>query len=199
MGKGLRRWWLMGLMAIALVLTLGTAHAQVPVQPAGGDAPPLLVNRLWAFEIETEPTATGFALWPAGPNLRHEVWYRITGGDALFEQRLRVYKEEAPPRPIDELPPPDFQVDEIYTNRGTSWRYLGFESDFFTYYFESDHRRPGRTDWGDAFATQAQKIVYENGDRYEILFEDQESLDDYNDLMVEVLIIRRHRFPRPVL
>jgi hypothetical protein len=36
MGKGLRRWWLMGLMAIALVLTLGSAHAQVPVQPARG-------------------------------------------------------------------------------------------------------------------------------------------------------------------
>lgn len=199
MGRRWRWGWWAGLMVIALIFTVGTAQAQIPVQPEGGEAPPALVNRLRDFDVETAPTATGFALWPAGPNLRHEVWYRIVGGDALFEQRLRVYKEQAPPRPIDELPPPTFQVDEIYSNRGTGWRYLGFEGDFFTYYFEGDHRRLGSADWGDAFAARARKVVYENGDRYEIFFEDQQSLDDYNDLMVEVVMLRRHRFPSPVL
>ena len=198
MGIRFRRWGVVALMAIALVLTLGTAQAQMPSQPSDGETPPMLLNRLRYFDVETEPDATGFALWPSGRNTRHEVWYRIIGGDALFEQRLRVYKEPAPPRPIDELPPSDRQVDEIFSNRGTGWRYLGFEGEFFTYYFEGDHRRLGADTWDNAYATRASKTVYENGDRYEILFEDQASLDDYNDLEVEVVMLRRHRFPQRV-
>ncbi|WP_008315920.1 hypothetical protein [Leptolyngbya sp. PCC 6406] len=194
MGSRFRPGLVIALAAIALALTLGLAQAQVrPAVP--GDRPPTLVNVLRTRAVETRPDATGFSLWPAGPNLRHEVWYRIVGGDALFDQRLRVFKENAPPRPINELPPPSQQVDEIYSNEATGWRYLGFESRFFTYYFAGDHRRPDNGGWSLAYGAEAYRAVYENGDLYDIRFEDQTALDDYNDLEIEVIMIRRHRFP----
>jgi hypothetical protein len=189
-----RLWWLVGLTLTTLLLIIATASAQSPL---GEDlsAPPPLVSLQRSVDIETAPDATAFSLWTGGPNLRHEVWFRVLGGDALWQQRLQVYKEQAPPRPINELPPPSEQVLERIGNQSSDWVYLGFESEFFTYYFDGDHWSPPTGDWEEAYGVRARKRIYDNGDLYEILFEDQYRLDDYNDLEIEVVLVRGQRFP----
>ena len=67
-------------------------------------SPPPLQQVIHSFDIE-QPEATAYSLWNAGQEQRHEVWFRILGGEADFQQRLRVYKEQAPPRSPDMLPP----------------------------------------------------------------------------------------------
>ncbi len=189
-----RLWWLVCLTVATLLLLVATASAQ---NPLGEDlsAPPPLVSLQRSDEVETAPDATAFSLWTSGPNLRHEVWFRVLGGDAQWQQRLQVYKEQAPPRPINELPPSSEQVSQILGNQSSDWVYLGFESEFFTYYFDGDHWSPQAGTWGEAYGVRAHKRVYGNGDLYEIRFEDQYRLDDYNDLEIEVVLVRGQRFP----
>jgi hypothetical protein len=71
---------------------------------AAGGSPPLgsLVRE---YEVVTMPSATPTRCIPPTPLLPTQVWYRVSGGDALFRQRLRVYQENAGPRPINQLPP----------------------------------------------------------------------------------------------
>jgi hypothetical protein len=156
--------------------------AQTPLEP-----PPLL-QLIHTFD-EERPTATAYALWNVGQGERHEVWFRIIGGDADYQQRLRVYKEQAAPRPNDTLPPTSTVVYESDNNVPSAWTSLGRESVFFTYYFEGDNRPNSNLGWANAKAVRVKKMVYSNGDLYIIRFEDINELDDYNDLEVEVLLI----------
>ncbi|MEO1070124.1 MAG: hypothetical protein AAFW95_13565 [Cyanobacteria bacterium J06638_6] len=47
------------------------------------------------------PEATAYSIYTTNTLAPHQVWYRIAGGNALFRQRLRVYQENAAPRPIN--------------------------------------------------------------------------------------------------
>lgn len=194
MALRLRPGWALCLAIVVLCLVVIPATAQSPL---GEDLsyPPPLVNLLRNYEVETAPDATAFSLWTGGTNLRHEVWFRVIGGDALWQQRLQVYKEQAPPRPINELPPPSQQVAQVIGNQPGDWVYLGFESEFFTYYFDGDHWSSQLGAWEEAYGVRVHKRIYDNGDHYAILFEDQYRLDDYNDLEVEVVLVRGQRFP----
>jgi hypothetical protein len=168
-------------------ITLGELPRSLQAQSVGG--PPALQQRIHAFDIE-QPEATAYALWNAGQGERHEVWFRILGGDADYQQRLQVYKEQAPPRSPDSLPPSSELVYEREGNAASGWVFLGQESDFYTYYFDGDNRPGGNIAWDNAAAVRVRKTVYENGDLYEISFEDLNTLDDYNDLEIEVVLIR---------
>ncbi|MGD1908620.1 MAG: hypothetical protein ACFB0C_21905 [Leptolyngbyaceae cyanobacterium] len=194
MAPRFRPWWTLCLTLAALLLTIIPVAAQSPL---GVDlsVPPTLERLQRSYEVETAPDATAFSLWTGGTNLRHEVWFRVIGGDALWQQRLQVYKEQALPRPINELPPPSEQVSQIIGNQVSDWVYLGFESEFFTYYFDGDHWSTQTGAWEEAYGVRVHKRIYENGDLYEILFEDQYRLDDYNDLEIEVVLARGQRFP----
>ena len=159
-------------------------HAQT------GSMPPPLQQVIHSFDIE-QPEATAYAIWNSGQPQRHEVWFRILGGEADFQQRLQVYKEAAPPRSPDMVPPASERVYEMASNNGTEWIFLGTESSFFTYYFDGDNRPNGNMDWDHAQAVRVRKTAYSNGDLYEISFEDLNLLDDYDDLEIEVVLIRR--------
>ncbi|MBE7383907.1 MAG: hypothetical protein F6J95_021130 [Leptolyngbya sp. SIO1E4] len=179
-------------MSMLLVVNLAQPR---PLYAQVGDRPPSLADRITSFDIE-RPTATAFSIWNSAQNQRHEVWFRVLGGDALFQQRLRVYKEQAQPRPSDELPPSSELIHEFESNGPSGWYFLGFESDFHTYYFDGDNRPNSNVRWDNAKAVRAQKTAYNNGDLYEISFEDLNTLDDYNDLEVEVVLIHGQRFPQ---
>ncbi|WP_035984899.1 hypothetical protein [Leptolyngbya sp. KIOST-1] len=152
-------------------------------------APPLgaLVRE---YEVVTMPSATAYSIYTTNRTTPHQVWYRISGGDALFRQRLRVYQENAGPRPINQLPPESELRQEITTNNPTRWFSLPRETDVFTYYFDGDNRLTVNSPWRDAFGVRVQRTRYANGNRYAIGFEDQETLDDYNDLELDVVIIQ---------
>ena len=173
----------------AVILCLGIVQARSS-EAQMGPTPPPLQQLVTSFDI-AEPEATAYAIWNAGQTQRHEVWFRIMGGEADYEQRLRVYKEQAAPRSPTMLPPAATVVYEMASNRTTEWVSLGTESAFFTYYFEGDNRLLGTVDWHNAEAVSVRKSVYNNGDRYEINFEDIDLLDDFDDLRVEVVLVRR--------
>lgn len=160
------------------------------VQAQTSATPPPLTQIIHSFDVE-QPEATAYALWNSGETQRHEVWFRVLGGEADYQQRLRVYKEQAPPRSPDMLPPASELVYETANNGTTPWFYLGAEGDFFTYYFDGDNRPIGNLDWDNAEAVRVRKTIYTNGDLYEISFEDLNQLDDYDDLEIEVVLLRR--------
>lgn len=189
MSARLRSWIIAGVCFIIALLAMTLLQSR-PLQAQVGDRPPFLMDRIDGFDI-FQPTATAFSIWNSDDNPGHQVWFRILGGDAQYQQRLRVYKEQAPPRPIDEIPPISELVLELEDNQPSDWYFLGTESVFYTYYFDGDNRPPGFVNWDNAKAVRGKRTAYANGDLYEISFEDLNTLDDYNDLEVEVVLIHR--------
>ena len=177
----------------ALLLTTAMVTAIAPLRSLQAQTtitPPPLQQLIHSCDI-SQSDATAYALWNAGQSDRHEVWFRIISGEADYQQRLRVYKEQAPPRSPDMLPPLSTMVYEVENNSPSQWFYLGSEAGFFTYYFEGDNRLIGATAFDNAYAVRVQKSIYNNGDHYQISFEDISELDDYDDLEIEVVLIRR--------
>ena len=89
------------------------------------------------------------------------------------------------------LPPESNIVYEVANSNSSDWFFLGTEGSFFTYYFDGDNRPNGNVGWDHSEAVRVRKTIYSNGDLYEISFEDLNLLDDYDDLEIEVILIRR--------
>lgn len=192
MGTRVKSWIILGICFLAAFVAVNLAQPRA-LYAQGSARPPALTGRLDGFDIE-RPTATAFSVWNASRSNRHEVWFRVIGGDALFQQRLRVYKEQALPRTPDTLPPSSQLIYEMEGNRSSDWFFLGSESEFHTYYFDGDNRPFGAGTWDHAKAVRAKATTYSNGDLYEISFEDLNTLDDYNDLEIEVVLLHSQSF-----
>jgi hypothetical protein len=178
------------LVALGAVLMLaGPLALRAPAQQAMVGSPPL-GNVVAEFERVIMPAATAYSVYTSNSAVPHQVWYRVSGGDALFRQRLRVYQENAGPRPRNQLPPETELRQEITTNRPTQWFAFPQERGVFSYYFDGDNRLTPNSPWRDAFGVTVKRTRYTNGNLFQIGFEDQESLDDYNDLELEVAIIQ---------
>lgn len=167
-------------LLLALPLGLRTPAQQAP--PLGR-----LVRE---YEVVTMPAATAYSVYTTNTTIPHQVWYRIYGGEALFRQRMRVYQENAGPRPINQLPPESQLRQDVINNDPTRWFSFAPETGVFTYYFDGDNRLTARSPWRDAFGVRVKRTRFASGNRYEVSFEDQDSLDDFNDLKLEVVIIQ---------
>lgn len=178
----------LGAIAVALLLVWPLA-LRAPAQQSVGGSPPL-GNLEREYEVLLMPTATAYSVYTTSTATAHQVWYRVSGGDALFRQRLRVYQENAGPRPINQLPPDSDLRQELTTNTPTRWFRFPSEADVFTYYFDGDNRLTASSPWRDAFGVKVKRSRFSNGNLYEIGFEDYEGLDDYNDLELEVAILQ---------
>lgn len=173
----------------AAVLLAWPMSLRTPAQQSTGASPPL-GNLVREYEVINMPTATAYSVYTANATTPHQVWYRVYGGDALFRQRLQVYQENADPRPPNQLPPESELAQTITTNNATRWFRFPRESGVFTYYFDGDNRLTVNSPWRDAFGIRVKRTRYTNGNRYDVAFEDQDSLDDFNDLRLEVVIIQ---------
>jgi hypothetical protein len=134
--------------------------------------------------------ATAYSVFTTDTASAHQVWYRISGGDALFRQRLRVYQENAGPRPQNQLPPDSARRQELLSNDPTGWLMFPAATGISSYYFDGDHRSRGSEEWEDALGLKVRRTRYANGNLYELGFEDQESLDDFNDLEIQVVFLQ---------
>ncbi|HEY9736661.1 MAG TPA: hypothetical protein V6D06_10275 [Trichocoleus sp.] len=175
------------LVALTVVLAGSTGYAQTQEGRLVGASPPLgaLVRQ---YEAVTRNGATAYAIWTTDSTTAHQMWFRIAGGEALYRQRLRVYKENAGPRPADTLPPASTLANELLANAPTGWYALNQKRDIFTYYIDGDHRDGGS--WGNDEGVRVVRARFENGLLYQIYFEDVPQLDDYDDLIVEVALVQ---------
>ncbi len=185
--RGLFFGCLVALFAIALFF--GPLGQTVPAQQSSTTSPPLR-NLVREYAPVTMPDATAYVVYTTSALEPHQVWYRISGGDALFWQRLQVYQENAGPRPINQLPPETELRQTIQTNNPTEWFVFPPEQDIFSYYFDGDNRPTPGSDWQNGRGLVVKRTRYENGNLFELGFEDKVILDDFNDLIVEVAIIQ---------
>ncbi|NJL44901.1 MAG: hypothetical protein HC922_02395 [Leptolyngbyaceae cyanobacterium SM2_3_12] len=174
---------------VAILLIALPLGSRTPAQQSSQATPPLrtLVRE---FDPVIMPEATAYSIFTTEGATPHQVWYRVSGGDALFRQRLRVYQENAEPRPINQLPPDSELKHEITTNAPTGWFLMPAETGIFTYYFDGDHRTTAGSPWENAFGLKVTRTRFSNGNLYELGFEDKETLDDYNDLELQVVILQ---------
>lgn len=177
------------IVAMAALLMAISLTSSAPAQVNSPTSPPLR-DLVQTFDPVYMPEATAYSIFTTDVTTTHQVWYRISGGDALFRQRLRVYQENADPRPQNQLPPASARLQELISNTPTGWFQLPVEMGVFTYYFDGDHRGRGGQGWDDAFGLRVQRTRYANGNRYDLGFEDLEILDDFDDLEVQVVILQ---------
>lgn len=189
MRKRFLKWWMVvAAVAISILLTPHGSLAQ-STGPTIINASPPLYGEFRTVGPVVRPGATGYSVFTLSEASPHEVWYRVSGGDALYLQRLQVYTENARPRPQNELPPESNRVHDLLTNEPTGWYLLDIQRGPYTYYFDGDHRRFRNAPWRDALGTVAVRTDYTNGSLYQIQFEDIPELDDYDDLQIEVAVV----------
>jgi hypothetical protein len=186
--RGLFYVFLMALMAIFLVG--GLWLTPTPAQQSSSSSPPLR-NLVREFAPVTMPDATAYVVYTTSAEVPHQVWYRVSGGDALFRQRLQVYQENANPRPLNQLPPESELKQTILTNEPTEWFVFPPEQDIFSYYFDGDNRPTPDSPWENGRGLVVQRTRYENGNLFQLGFEDKLILDDFNDIIVEVAILQQ--------
>jgi hypothetical protein len=172
----------------AIVLLAGPFSQWVPAQ-SRATSPPLR-NLVREYDPVTMPDATAYVVYTTSTSVPHQVWYRVSGGDALFRQRLQVYQENAGPRPTNQLPPDTELKQTITTNTPTGWFAFPVEQDVFSYYFDGDNKPTPNSDWLNGKGIVVKRTRYENGNVFELGFEDKVILDDFNDIIVEVAIIQ---------
>lgn len=176
-------------VVIAVLLMAIPFATHAPAQVANPNSPPLR-NLVQAYDPVYMAGATAYSVFTTDTAASHQVWYRVSGGDALFRQRLRVYQENAGPRPQNQLPPDSARRQELISNEPTSWFMFPAETGILTYYFDGDHRVGASQSWENAFGLKVRRTRYANGNLYELGFEDREDLDDFNDLEIQVVILQ---------
>lgn len=172
----------------AAMIRLTAASDPILAQTPAASMPPL-GTLLQEYEPVVMPEATAYALFTTDDRRPHQVWYRVVGGSALFQQRLRVYLENAAPRPPHQLPPEVNRWQELTPNTPTTWLALPAATGIFSYYFDGDHKSTPSASWQSGRGIRVKQVDFDNGSLYELGFEDQISLDDYNDLVVQVAVI----------
>lgn len=185
-----RGWWQVFLIAlIAVIVAAGIWDRPSSAQQRSISSPPLR-TLLQDYDPVVMPEATAYSIFTTEATNPHQVWYRISGGDALFRQRLRVYLENAAPLPQNQLPPDSALVQELTSNTPTDWFTLPVQTGIYTYYFDGDHRTTPNSPWANGRGIVVKRTKFRNGNLYELGFEDQVSLDDYNDLIIQVAFLQ---------
>jgi len=173
----------------AILLFVGPLGQRLPAQQSSTASPPL-GNLVREYDPVTMPEATAYVVYTISQNQPHQVWYRISGGDALFRQRLQVYQENAGPRPTNQLPPDTELKQTITTNAPTGWIAFPVEQGTFSYYFDGDNKPTPDSEWLNGKGIVVKRTRYSNGNLFQLGFEDKVTLDDFNDLILEVAIIQ---------
>jgi hypothetical protein len=123
----------------------------------------------------------------------HQLYFRVTCGEAAFFQRCLVYMTtdlSIPPPNLIAFPP-DWILGGEYTPHPSDWQKYPTQSGDRFYWFIGQHRNPSGGSWtADALVGHTYDI-YENGTLSTIRYDDTGGDRDMDDFVLEAAIVGR--------
>ncbi|SOD41929.1 hypothetical protein [Nitrosovibrio sp. Nv4] len=123
----------------------------------------------------------------------HQLYFRVTCGEAAFFQRCLVYMRtdlSIPPPNLIAFPP-DWILGGEYTPHPSDWQKYPTQSGQRFYWFIGQYRNPSVGSWtADALVGHTYDI-YENGTLSTIHYDDTGADRDMNDFILEAAIVGR--------
>lgn len=127
--------------------------------------------------------------------LAHQAYFRVKCGKARYFQRCLVYMRGANATVTDVLgAPPDWVLGGDYVPYPSDWLKYPPQSDGRTYFFAGEHRSPAESVWRWDAAVGHRYEIYDNGTLATVQWDDTGGDRDFNDLIVEVAVVRRRFF-----
>jgi hypothetical protein len=127
--------------------------------------------------------------------LDHQAYFRVKCGRAAYYQRCLVYMRGASASSTDVLgAPPDWVLGGDHRPYPSDWLKYPPQADGRIYFFAGEHRNPSQAAWRWDEAVGHVYDVYDNGTLATIQWDDTGGDRDFDDLIVEVAVVRRPRY-----
>ena len=127
--------------------------------------------------------------------LDHQCYFRVACGKAGHFQRCFVHMRGANASITDVINmPPEFVLGGDFRPYPSDWLKYPVQQQGRTYFFSGHHRNPagGSWQWDDAVGHTYD--IYDNGTLATVRWDDTGEDNDFDDFVVEVAVVRRHRF-----
>jgi hypothetical protein len=146
------------------------------------------------FHVYGEPSP-----WEiVGDTLRfhdHQAYFRVKCGKADFFQRCLVHMRGANATVTDVIGAvPDWVLGGDFRPHPSDWQKYPVQQGGRTYFFAGEHRNPVGGSWRWDAAVGHTYDIYDNGTLATVQWDDAGGDRDFNDLVVEVAVVRRRRF-----
>jgi hypothetical protein len=126
--------------------------------------------------------------------LDHQAYFRVKCGNAGFFQRCLVYMRNGGSVTDVLGMPPDWVLGGDYLPYPSDWLKYPPQQGGRIYFFAGEHRDPAQTAWRWDEAVGHTYDIYDNGTLATVQWDDTGGDRDFNDLVVEVAVVRRRRF-----
>jgi hypothetical protein len=125
----------------------------------------------------------------------HQAYFRVKCGKAAFFQRCLVYMRDGQPSLTVVLGAlPDWVLGGDYRPYPSDWLKFPPQRGSRTYFFAGEHRDPTGSVWRWDAAVGHTYDIYDNGTLATVQWDDTGGDRDFNDLVVEVAVVRRSRY-----
>lgn len=122
----------------------------------------------------------------------HQVYFRVKCGKASFFERCLVYMRDAYASANDIIGLlPDFVLGGDYRPHPSEWLSYPPQAAGRAYFFLGEHRDPSQVNWSWDAAVGHDYDIYDYGTLATVQWDDAGGDRDFNDLVVEVAVIRR--------
>jgi hypothetical protein len=127
--------------------------------------------------------------------LDHQTYFRVKCGKAGFFQRCLVYMRGPNATVTDVIgATPDWVLGGDYRPYPSEWFKYPPQQGGRTYFFAGEHRNPAETVWRWDDAVGHSYDIYDNGTLATVQWDDAGGDRDFNDLIVEIAVVRRFRY-----
>jgi hypothetical protein len=147
------------------------------------------VRRKHEFQVDADfHLWTEFPPWDASGYLPRQAYFRVKCGRAAFHERVKVWmRRELDPTILAGLMP-DWVLGGDFRPYPSDWLKFPPQTGEMYYFFSGEYRDPSRPDWqNDASVGH----IYDNGTLSTVGWDDTGGDRDYDDVILEVAIVRR--------
>lgn len=127
--------------------------------------------------------------------LPHQLYFRVKYGEAAHHQRVSVWMSPtgSPPPPFTGLPP-DYVLGGAFPPTPSDWQKFPVQSGAKDYWFAGEHKPAAASTWSRDSGVGHSYDRYANGTLSTVGWDDTGEDFDFNDLVLEVAVVRRHSF-----